>query len=330
MAKELIIHPGMPKTGTTTLQNRIFQNHREYLYLGKHNLGSYYTLETNQKEQWLLSFKRNLVVKDLSFFERLDFGALLRDQFGEVYDQHDKLFLSEEDILARCITPGKYGEKVCIGSAYSIFDKLKVLLDNDEFASVKIILVLRNQADLIESFFAEEYYNFRSFLGMETPEEFIDYLFQNGEGDSLFRYSSLIKHIDSLFGEENVMVLPYEKMRIDPEGFMTELSNFMCISQWENTDLIKSIRDNDRNVVDNNGKVAKVLPIRKRLARLKKQLVGDVSTGLGNSFGFLDKFQQDKIIELCEMYKRKVFEYYAEENQRLEKRVKYISDFSYF
>lgn len=326
MEKELIIHLGLPKTGTTALQNRIFPYHPEYLYLGKFNT-------PEAEKNWILPFKRSLVSKDIPFFVEYELEEVLQNEFGEKYNQYDKLFLSEESILGRCIGPGKYGDLVRVGSAYSIFSKLKILFDNSSFASLKLILVLRKQDDMIESFFAEEYHNFKFFFGMESPREFADHLFTEGQGeeaDSLFRYHSLIKSLDSLFGKKNVLVLPYEKLKTDPEGFLSEFSAFMQIAPWENTHLLREKKDNNRDAKRKAGKVAKVQSLRKKIAQLKSNLIGDIPTGLGRRFNFLDKLQKNKIVKLDSSHKEKILLHYAEENRQLENRVKFISEFGYY
>lgn len=333
MAKEIIIQPGMPKTGTTTLQNRFFQHHTEYLYLGKHNYGSYYTYDEQDRDKWLLGLKRNLISKDLSFFKTFDLEKILIKEFGDVYHSYDKLLLSEEDILARCITPGRYGNEIQIGSAYDIFEKLELLCDTSKFSTVKIILTLRKQDDLIESFFAEEYENFRSFLGLKNPRQFVEDLFDNKQLEptySMLRYDSLVQHLDKLFGRENVLVLPYEQMKTDPERFLCDLSSFMGIKNWDNIDLLRKVRDNNRDDKSGGGKIAKVRPLRKNLAELKRKLLGDVSTGLGRRLKFLDKFQRNTIVTLDSSSREKVMRNYTEENKRLEGRVKYISNCSYY
>ena len=331
MGKEIIIQLGMPKTATTTLQNRIYQNHDEYLYLGKFNPG--YPPTVKGEAGWLLTFKRNLISKELPYFEQLDLEKVLSNEFGHQYEEHDKLFLSEESILGRCIGPGKYGDRVRVGSIFSIINKLKMLFDRSIFSSVKFILVLRKQDDLIESFFAEEYHNFRSFYGMRYPEDLIKYIYEKGrmeETDALFHYASVIEHLDVLFGEENVLVLPYELLTVDPGDFLNELSSFMGIKLWDDIQILSEKKDNSRDSRERRGKIAKVRPLRKKLSLLKKQLVGDVSTGFGSYLRFIDSLQKDKIIELGKSHKNEFLQYYSNENKKLEGRVKRISEFGYY
>ena len=329
--KEIIIHLGLPKTGTTTLQKRIFPYHSEYLYLGKETPETSYS-DYNEVNSWTLNLRKSLICKDLPYFSDFDFEQLFRNRYGDEYKKYDKLFFSEENILSRCITPTVYGKFKRVGSAYSIFSKLKILLENSSYTSYKVILILRKQDDLIESIFAEEYYNFKSQMRMESPEEFVHYLLNDGnmeEIDSLFRYNSLVNFLDSQFGRENVLVLPYEKMKFQPEQFLSDLSSFMQIKPWDNANVLYDYKDNNRNVKKEKGKIANVQPITTVIAKLKHRLIGNVSTNLGQFLSILNTFQRSKIIKLDKPFKLDVLSHYQEENFKLQQRVPNIADYGY-
>jgi hypothetical protein len=328
--KEFIIHLGLPKTGTTTLQNRIFKYHPDYLYLGRHNIGS--TTVTEERDQWLLTFEKELVCKELPFFDLYPLNDILYEQFGDSFTQADKLFLSDEGILDRCMTPWLYQDRVRLGSPYHVMEKLKRVLTCNGFDAVKVILVVRKQDDLLESFFAEEYENFHSIYGFKSPNELADFIQDGGkdeEFDSLLKYGSFAADLDRIFGPENVKVLPFELMKKEPEMFLNEIATFLELSLWENAGLLREVKENVRSLKKANGKVARTSPLAKKLSFIKRKILGNVSTGLGSQLNKLDKITTSTIVSLSDEKKKEILDKYRDENASLVKRITYLSDFQY-
>jgi hypothetical protein len=333
MKKQLYIHLGFPKTGTTTLQKRLFPHHSDYLYLGK--------LETNEPvasspDEWLLQLRRDLVSKEIPFFKQNRFSDRIPDRFHENYEKYRKVFLSDESILGRCINPGKYGRMMRLGSPYSVLQKLQLLTGGGQFETVKLILVIRNQADFLESFFAEEYPNFKTYLQIKNPNEFVDIIFsefEDQEIDSLLHLSTFISFVDQLFGRDNVLVLPYERMEEFPVEFMMDISEFMSIQPWNISHLLGEHRDNRRtvNTSKKGGKLARTQPLVHRLSSLKNRMFGQVGTGLGKKLSFLNRLAPDKIVRLDEAHRTRVMKHYAIDNELLIHRVDHVSEYgSYF
>ena len=106
MKRELFLHLGLPKTGTTVLQNRVFINNNEYTYLGKHN--PKFTSDAREKDKWIIELKNDFVDKDFPHFENLRFDQIITKKLIEDKDNTDKLFLSEEGFLGRCLSPRNY------------------------------------------------------------------------------------------------------------------------------------------------------------------------------------------------------------------------------
>jgi hypothetical protein len=334
MKKHLIIHLGFPKTGTTLLQKRIFPFNPDYLYLGKHSSDE--VSDSDPADRWLLTLRKDLISKQRPYFEQFEFNKLVAEQFGKEYEHHNKIFLSDESIIGRCINPGRYGLITRIGSPYAVLEKLKLLTGNDQFASVKLIFVIRNQADFLESFFAEEYPNFKDYLNVKDPNDYVDSIMSDSgyeEADALLHLSAFIQYADALFGNENILVLPYEKMVDEPERFFSDISSFMGIRNWNNIDMLHTHRENDRTVVKSNmkGKVAKSKSLVKTLSALKNTLFGNIPTGLGSKLHFLDQLKPKRIVFLDKDHRKRVIDRYSDDNKQLAKRVNYLLEFnSYF
>lgn len=321
--KEIVIHLGLPKTGTTTLQNKIFREHPDYLYLGRHNVGS--TTVTEEKDRWLIQLEKDLTNKEIAYFDQYPLAKILIKQFGDSYHTSQRLFMSNEGILDRCMTPWLNDGRVRIGSPYHTMEKLRRLLDANGFGTIKVILVTRKQDDLLESFFAEEYQNFNSIYGFSTPDELAEFVLNSGcneELDSLLRYGSFASHLDRVFGNENVLVLPYEGMRDEPEGFLKEMASFMGIPLWENAGLLSRVKENVRAVDGKKGKVARTSPLVKKLSLVKRKLFGNIQTGLGSYIKKLERFKSSKVVSMNSELKKRVMDYYKDENAILNRRWK--------
>jgi len=68
MAKELYLHIGYPKTGTTTLQTYFFPNHSELVYLRNHNdnlsfINDIFFARENSFKRSINSYKNELLKK---------------------------------------------------------------------------------------------------------------------------------------------------------------------------------------------------------------------------------------------------------------------------
>lgn len=328
MKKEIYIHLGLPKTATTTLQNRVFLDQQKgYLYLGKYYAD--YHPENEGKNSWINQLKSDLIMKDSPFFDAYDFETVLRENF-RIADNPQKYLLSEEAFFSRCLNPDKYGKLITIGSPRHVLNNLCHLFRNQPEYKVRLIFVLRSQPDLVESFFAQSFFRYKNYLGLTTPDEFTNYIFSCGNYspvDSLLRYSTLINYMEQLFGSENILALPYEKMKSDPEIFLNEMTDYMGIDPWDFQVLTKK-KDNFGDT--RTGKLATTPPLSHRLVKLKNSLFGNVSFGVQKYLKFLDTFTPKKSVAMSDSVRKQLFDRYLASNEALRDKVKYIEEFHYF
>lgn len=335
MKQTLFIHIGLPKTATTTLQNRIFPNHSEYLYLGKYN--SIFSEQELQTSAWLRQLKVDLVSKELPFFEnKIDnLFDLLDLNFNGKVKNYSKLLLSEEGFISRCMSPNIYdGKMIMINSCHSILEKIKTLFNAQQF-DIKLILTIRKQNDLIHSIFAEDYYLFRRYFKFSEIDQYLDYLFGQGHGGmaySCFDYYSLVKRIDYLFGKENVLVLPYEMLSEHPEQFLNNLSLFMGISPWDSGASILSSHYDNRRLLKGQvpEKLAK-LPVPRSIRlmnRIKKKLNISFLSSFIDSLNNWNKLSQKKIF-LTADNSRRIMDEYFKSNELLAVRVPEVTSYGY-
>lgn len=198
---KIFIHTGYIKTGTTWLQNMIFNNHERINYLGKTEA---------DYPQWLINWH----YYDDCFFER-NYGALKSEISGLLDDGKVNLISSEAFTL-----PG--------GQILNQARRIKKVVDNP-----KIILTLRNPIDLVYSYYKDDMNNGDYLSSLEDSIDWkrTPFVYYKRRPIYLpdFFFNETIDEYENLFGRENICVLKFEDMIARPEKFFAELGDFMGI-----------------------------------------------------------------------------------------------------
>lgn len=186
MTLENIIHIGLPKTGSTTLQNVVFANLNSYLYIGKH------------KNNFSNIFAKEIVAR-IARSDSLEYDEehILRLVEKIRYDYGNTLpFLVSDEVLS---VEGKADRRLIAGRLHSVF------------APAKIIIIIRAQPRLCASL----YLNFIKSSGKRriSFNSWLDKTY--GQIDPGFyrvslNYLSLINLYREIFGFENVFIFPIE------------------------------------------------------------------------------------------------------------------------
>lgn len=198
--KTRYIHIGYPKNLSTSLQRDFFGKHPELRHLGvgcgDNNLG-YIDDETSLYVEFYLRY-----AKDYVFDEKKD---LIKDHFDRHFDAAEQ----DENIKATGIS----GEHMCFNFTPDNIDvsqkaqRLQGIFGSD----TKVIMIVRNQLDLIKSF-----YNECVRVGYpKSYAEYIEYMFMFHERNfvSDFFYGNAYDLYAQLFGEQNICVLTMEEIR---------------------------------------------------------------------------------------------------------------------
>ncbi|MCV3538171.1 hypothetical protein L8Y19_03550 [Campylobacter lari] len=176
------VHIGTPKTGTTTIQNFLFENRSKL----KQNKFLYPLSIEKDKQHWKLvtlscEFQKKADSYNNVFFDKLK---------NEIDDKISTIFSSE-------------------GFVWSIGDKknilgLKNLLILLGFTKIFIILYIRNPADLMISFSSQDIKNAHQYISYETSPEkhFKKYNFD---------YKWICESWGEVFGKENLIVRLFDK-----------------------------------------------------------------------------------------------------------------------
>ena len=210
--KRLIIHIGLPKTATTSLQHNLF--------LKLHEDGHLSYLGRADQEPEFFANRRNYAkeVRDALFAGRsirlkpIDLGVT-------------QFLMSDESFTV----PAFYN-RYAFGHDYSVFEiasKLRSTFEG-EIDQFSILVSIRNQADLLESLYAQRYDRFFRDPDHNHPDR---HFLMNGEfNSSLFPeldYVRLLKTYYAEFGEENVHVALYEDFLESSADYFSTLAKVL-------------------------------------------------------------------------------------------------------
>lgn len=194
--KNLIVHVGAHKTGSTFLQNTMKNN----LKLLRENAVGYFGGEDAR-----VNFTRNIVYPAVGLREsaqtRGDFVSQARSLLEEKAGDTTSLFLSNENVLGYCDLT--LNEGLIYPKAKSVFEFISELSGD---WNVKIVYFIRGYSDFIESTYVQKIkegfsYTFEKYKRLCHPEKI-----------------SWVESVDAaraLFGEDNVTLVKYEDFRND-------------------------------------------------------------------------------------------------------------------
>ncbi len=197
------VHVGMMKTGSTYLQKGLFSKHPELLTIG-HNYLAYESKEAGRLVKLL--FRESY---EASQWQR-DFRALV----DSIDTQGRHLGISHERLG---------GDFRSVGHRYAVPGRIM-----ESIGPTKIILVLRHPLTFIASGYSQsirtgtEVHPLEALLGDDqTCREIADAL----------DYRRLVAAYESVFGPEQVLVLPFELLKEDRTQFLSIICEFLGIAQ---------------------------------------------------------------------------------------------------
>lgn len=217
MAREFVTHIGFPKTGTTLLQQHIYPHIKGYQYLD---------YETCKKLFYTLIYKDDLDYKP----------EKVKKKLTQIVNSHS-LLASYESLTGPLWFNGL--------NRSSIPHRLKQL------GVTKVIITIRNQVNEIDSCY-RQYVQEGGILSFEealkTKEE---YSWKNIIDLDYFNYYTLIKHYAEVFGKENVLVLANEKMKLDLEGTIHQIVDFMPDASVDERHLLQAKNQSSNKSLSN-------------------------------------------------------------------------------
>lgn len=235
--KKLIIHVGYPKTGTTSFQSffEYLDNLEKITYVGKRSKASDPDVEKRDR---------------IHFLEKSFYFEKHKEEIKSYY--HKLITEAESDIVVLSdegFSDTKY---------YSYFfrdgglvaDRLKYLFGEYDPC---IMLLIRNQYDIIPSLYTQEYVTFSRFAHLNTFERYFNYCKSNVQKSDfkMLFYDSLIEKYISLFTKKRLFVFLFEDFVNKDTVFIKDLSNLLSINQVDTREGLYKTHKN-KKIKENN------------------------------------------------------------------------------
>jgi len=247
--KNLIIHIGVRKTATTTLQNGLFiQLHNKGLinYLGKLNL-----IDSNLKNEEKIKKNYQKILDCLLYSHK-------ESRCPDYLIKSDVVNIFSDEILSNIASNIKKTKKVIVDT--SEFAKKLYTYFEVPASNVVILVTIRNQQTFIPSNYAQIIkYNINN-LKINTWKKYLNFFLNNKQIFSNFYFDKLLQSWVEVFGKDQIKILFYEDFLEDKIFFVKELSKIIGISEDTIMFLLKGKHFNkkqktEKGVIVNNVKI---------------------------------------------------------------------------
>jgi hypothetical protein len=247
--KTFILHTGLSKTATTTLQQTFFPNHPELFYLGKdRNLQTLRECRTNSiyalLNPMLWNHRCNLDIRQIE---------IDKARVEQMHDASRSVWLASwEELGNRPVT-----------TQLESFKRLKQV-----FGTVRFMICLRNPLHRIPSEYLQHlrhqylelcargrghrclykrlYQSFEHWFQRHEKSGFMDILL--GEAD-------VIRESMNVLGKDNVGIFLFEQFRTEPTGFLNAICRFLGVQEIDSEQVLNS-DDGHLNSRMTNGQLA--------------------------------------------------------------------------
>lgn len=235
-----VIHIGMPKTATKTLQWRVFAKHSDIFYLGRYDGPSF--------------GKKHRIFK-----------ACRDEQVLQIMDEIAYDGISQPDIpkcrrlMVEYLEANNRQQLIPVWSweSYSTDSRknrgLRAKNLKDLFGTARILVTIRNPVKLLESAFLQQLKRDNIGSGYRRGNGVfhcsIEHWLERDRSSDITNhldYPKTIQMYTEQFGVENVCVLTFEHLLQDKIAFFTKLCNFMRINLEETLATIGTNVDNSR------------------------------------------------------------------------------------
>lgn len=205
----IVIHVGTGKTGTTFLQYNFFNKLDDICYIG-------------QSPETMFNYDKNM-----RFLTHSNFSAINEEEISKI-----KKFLESYNSKNLPMLISDEGYFFSINENFLRMGNSCINIKKI-FSTPRIIFTFRKQDDFIESFYRECIFkgyhtSAFNFIGYRNGifSEFDQYA-ENSIDVKTLNWNSTINFLDSFFGRDNVLALPYELLRDNPHDFSQRITTFL-------------------------------------------------------------------------------------------------------
>ena len=320
----IVCHLGFPRTASTFLQSNIFPLHKQINLLGPKNYVNWEDVKITQD--------------DLNLISEKNYDDNLKNKVINEIEKNLIKYFDEKKV--NIITSERYTTYKNIINDFRDLKYLEILL-NQNFKDVKIdfLIILRDQYELIKSYYYHDYQNTSDFLRINKFKSIFDFSDKNYEDKvplnlflNQFDFNHLYNKLFNKFENSNIKFLFYEDLRLDKDHFSNELSDFCDFDKNYTKELFNSMVVNYRTIKGNKnyyvkGYIYKIIRSRIYLYIKSKLPFKKI----------LKKFIWDYFILSNEninteeeiVFKKKIKEYYKTSNLQFFKQIKLINKYNY-
>lgn len=319
-----IFHIGYPKAASSFLQKDIFGRHPNILNLGLYptqNIGVEvssrdvsgdipYLADLRIKELYTNIMQPGGLQFDLTSTKRL--WERISDDYCTLHKNEDKtaLILSHE-----AATSARFSNPEITEKARRI---------RDVFGPIGILILVRRQQDMLISLYRDHPFDPRTLELAANPIDFRNWLEIDLKRASLSLAETLYfdrttRFYETLFGKENVLVLPIELLKSNRELFSEYFSEFIGIEACITTNLLDAPPVNTGVSVSGNAYrtlKSKLRPMTNGLGPIKRYLQR-IDKPL---FEALKRTGKPHTIKVCEAHERLLRDIYRKDNMLLAER----------
>ena len=224
--RKLVLHVGMPKTGTKTLQSLLFSRHPGIYYLGKHTP---WKLPKHCRSQEVFQMLEPLLWPTKGTHNLTPSHAILVSMLDEI---SQKVILGSWEGL--CAIP--------LAQHVEMLEKV-----TDVFGGCKLLFTIRNPTDLVESLYLQ------SLRGRESPlnrsilgsrlyydlDPWLERWRESGGFGKLLAYGERIRITIEKLGQQHTGVFLFEELRKEQDTFVRKICTFLDVDPNHGMNLMK-------------------------------------------------------------------------------------------
>lgn len=235
-----VVHIGMPKTATKTLQWRLFAGHEAIFYLGRYD-GAVFNGE----------YRQYRACRDELVFKVMDQVAYRRIDKPDMAYCRSAMDEYLKAPLAQGLVPVWSWESYCTDSS----DNRRIRARNLKqlFGQARIVATVRHPVKLLKSAYMQQLKRdniggrYRKGRGgfFRAIDEWVQADASNDISDHLEYPETIRMYVDE-FGVDNVCVLPFELLVADSRAFYERLCRFMGVDLERALELLGGNVDNSR------------------------------------------------------------------------------------
>ncbi len=240
--KKMTVHLGYPKSGSSTLQRCLFDLHDGVNYFGivpTGNIGRDTPLQNHHsrylQDESLQQLHRSLTQKDKNAFSESEVEAQFQERIRPFLETDQVNLLSNERFL----------------SVFFSYPNLKVKAHRLKrlVPDAQILIVIRNQVDIITSQYRDWPFDPRNFTGGEpvSIDRWVNLALMHDDEIgflSSLRYDRVVDLYEDLFGAEAVSVFCLEQLADDVTSFAEDISSCLQIDASQTEVLLRDCHEN--------------------------------------------------------------------------------------